>query len=423
MQVLFEVGGKFAYATIHMRVFIIIIMLCFQSLPVMAADDITALRIGDHIDKTRLVLELGGDTNFAAMVKDTPKRLEIYVPAKSWGITDDTYLKPPFVTVQHRPMAQDGLSRISLSMDAPYTIRNAYMIPADKTNSRNRLVIDIQPANVAAFTAEIDHSYGTLDISGAKKQDITSLLASIAQNTADGTAIQTPPEKPFKKPIIVIDAGHGGQDPGAISPGGIREKQITLSMAKTIAKYLNNTGKYDARLTRSTDKYIKLYNRVKIARAADADLFISIHADSVGNRNTKGASIYTLSNTASDKQTARLAARENRADILAGVDLGDEDPDVSMILLDLSMRETMNQSKTLANTVVQSFTSSGVGTLKGPHRYAGFAVLKAPDVPSVLIETGFVSNEEEARRLLSATYQNRIAKALHQSLNRYFSIE
>jgi N-acetylmuramoyl-L-alanine amidase len=410
---------------LHMRLIVLFTLLCLPFMPARATDNITAVRIGDHIDKTRIVLDMTGDTNFSVYVQDSPKSLIINVPTKSWSIDGDPYLKPPFKTVSHLPIVADGLSRISLSLDAPYKIRNAYMMPADNKNPNNRLVIDIEPTTQTVFVGEIGRSFGTLNVKGTKQPDMDSLLQSIAGAHVEGIPISqaAPVEKPPEKPIIVIDAGHGGQDPGAISPGGIYEKRITLSMAKTIARILNATGKYDARLTRSTDVYIKLHDRVKIARAANADLFISIHADSVGNKNTKGASVYTLSNTASDKQSARLAARENRSDIIAGVDLAGEDPDVSLILLDLSMRETMNQSKTLANKVVQSFTTSGVGTLKGPHRYAGFAVLKAPDVPSVLIETGFVSNEAEAKRLLSPAYQNRIGKALLASLNRYFSIE
>jgi N-acetylmuramoyl-L-alanine amidase len=425
MQVLFEVRQKFTYPMLHMRLIVLFTLLCLPFMPARATDNITAVRIGDHIDKTRIVLDMTGDTNFSVYVQDSPKSLIINVPTKSWSIDGDPYLKPPFKTVSHLPIVADGLSRISLSLDAPYKIRNAYMMPADNKNPNNRLVIDIEPTTQTVFVGEIGRSFGTLNVKGTKQPDMDSLLQSIAGAHVEGIPISqaAPVEKPPEKPIIVIDAGHGGQDPGAISPGGIYEKRITLSMAKTIARILNATGKYDARLTRSTDVYIKLHDRVKIARAANADLFISIHADSVGNKNTKGASVYTLSNTASDKQSARLAARENRSDIIAGVDLAGEDPDVSLILLDLSMRETMNQSKTLANKVVQSFTTSGVGTLKGPHRYAGFAVLKAPDVPSVLIETGFVSNEAEAKRLLSPAYQNRIGKALLASLNRYFSIE
>ena len=386
------------------------------------AETVSDLRIGNHGNYARVVMEMMGDPNFAAYVKDNPKRLEIYYASRIWSTPKEKRVPPPFTAIQHdEVIGMDGIAKISLTLDAPYKIRNAFVLAADDEGPSNRLVVDIEPVPYAVFQKQAGLKHGTLLIAGEKTQSIETLLHSIAgEENFTIPSDKVLQDKPARKPIVVIDAGHGGQDPGAISPGGIREKNITLSMAKTIARILNNSGRYDARLTRTTDHYIKLYDRVKIARNADADIFVSVHADSVGNKNTRGASVYTLSNTASDKQTAKLAARENRADIIAGVDLGVEDPDVSFILLDLSMRETMNRSKTLANTVVGTFQNTGVGTLNRPHRYAGFAVLKAPDVPSILIETGFVSNESEARRLLSPEYQEKVGKALLQSLDSFF---
>lgn len=219
---------------------------------------------------------------------------------------------------------------------------------------------------------------------------------------------------------VAIDAGHGGVDPGATS-GDIKEKDITLATARTLRAALEKTGRYKVRLVRESDVYLKLSQRVALARAAEADLFISIHADSINQPNVSGASIYTLSDRASDAQTERLAARENRADLISGIDLSTEDQDVANILIDLSMRETMNQSKFFANSVVDSLRGLNVSMLENPHRFAGFAVLKAPDVPSVLIEIGFVSNKTEARRLMSADYQGRIAQAVLQGIDGYFS--
>ncbi|MCB1556781.1 MAG: N-acetylmuramoyl-L-alanine amidase, partial [Alphaproteobacteria bacterium] len=157
-----------------------------------------------------------------------------------------------------------------------------------------------------------------------------------------------------------------------------------------------------------------------IARAKDADLFVSLHADSIGKSAIRGASIYTLSEKASDAQTARLADKENRADLIAGVDLSVEDETVANILVDLSMRDTMNQSKFLANTVVDTMKGKGLSVLDNPHRYAGFAVLKAPDVPSILIELGFLSNRTEAKMLANAAYQKKVAVALRTGIEAYF---
>jgi N-acetylmuramoyl-L-alanine amidase len=220
--------------------------------------------------------------------------------------------------------------------------------------------------------------------------------------------------------VVVIDPGHGGQDPGALAAGGIYEKTVTLAAAKQLKQKLEESGRYQVFLTRDRDVFVKLGDRVKIARKHKADLFVSIHADSIDKSDVRGMSIYTLSNTASDSQTEKLAARENKADLIGGVDLSHEDKDVANILIDLVMRDTMNQSKFFANTIVTQMNKAGVKTLERPHRFAGFAVLKAADIPSVLIEIGFMSNPKEARALNSPEYRHKITKAIQAGVDAYF---
>ena len=193
-----------------------------------------------------------------------------------------------------------------------------------------------------------------------------------------------------------------------------------LKLAKDLAKSLNATGRYNAKLTRSTDVYIPLRKRVAIARKHKADLFLSIHADSIRNKKVSGASVYTLSEKASDAQTAKLAARENKSDMIAGLDFSDQDQDVTNILLDLVTRETTNQSKFLANTIVTELQNSRIKTLQRPHRHAGFAVLKAPDVPAILIESGFMSNSKEAAKLNTPNHRKNIVKSLQKGVDAYF---
>ncbi len=221
--------------------------------------------------------------------------------------------------------------------------------------------------------------------------------------------------------MIVVDAGHGGDDPGASGSQGLHEKNITLAMAKDLKEHLEATGRYRVMLTRSTDVFIRLSERVAIARRANADMFISVHADSISRPVVHGASIYTLSEKASDAETEKLAARENRADAIAGLKLDTQDEDVANILVDLAMRDTMNQSKFFANKVVSIFHANGIDTLEIAHRFAGFAVLKAPDIPSVLIELGYMSNDREARALSTPAYRDRIANAITGSVDTYFS--
>ena len=217
----------------------------------------------------------------------------------------------------------------------------------------------------------------------------------------------------------MVDAGHGGVDPGA-SGRKAREKQVTLAFSKELARQLRNTGKYDVYLTRSRDIYIPLRQRVNIARKHQADLFISIHADAIKRKNVRGMSIYTLSETASDKEAEALARKENRSDIIVGIDFDDQPPEVADILIDLAQRETKNLSVKFANLVVKNARGT-TRLLERTHRFAGFRVLKAPDVPSVLIELGFLTNRSDEKQLLSVSWRRKIAKSLVKSVNGFFS--
>jgi N-acetylmuramoyl-L-alanine amidase len=223
------------------------------------------------------------------------------------------------------------------------------------------------------------------------------------------------------RPLVVIDAGHGGHDPGAISPDtGLQEKDVTLKIAKAIRDQLVKSGRVRVALTRSDDRYLMLRERFQIARRLDADLFISIHCDSATNQEATGATVYTLSEVASDKEAARLAARENRADILDGVNLASTSTDISSILIDLSQRETMNSSSEFARLLGRE--AQQLVPMKDTfHRMASLMVLKAPDMPSVLFETGYISNDEDAAFLNSAEGRHRIAQAMSRAINVYFA--
>lgn len=221
-----------------------------------------------------------------------------------------------------------------------------------------------------------------------------------------------------KKPLVVIDAGHGGQDPGATGLHDTHEKIITLNYARALRDALLKTGRYRVQLTREDDRYILLPERVNIARRAKADLFISIHADSNPRPEAQGLSIYTLSETASDDEAAALAERENKSDIISGIDLNTTDPDVANILIDLTQRETLNKSSNLADSIVRSMQGK-ITTLEGTHRFAGFRVLKAPDVPSVLIELGFLTNPKDERLLLSTDYRDTVVQSIVKGIEHY----
>jgi N-acetylmuramoyl-L-alanine amidase len=223
------------------------------------------------------------------------------------------------------------------------------------------------------------------------------------------------------RPLVVIDAGHGGHDPGAISPDGkLREKDLTLQVALAIRDALLASGRVRVALTRDSDQFLILQERYGIARRLGADLFISVHCDSAGNPTASGATVYTLSETASDKEAARLAARENKADILAGVDLGIQNPDISSILIDLTQRETMNISASFARLLGREATPL-IPIKPNFHRFASLIVLKAPDMPSVLFETGYISNINDATFLASANGQQRVATSVRRAVEIHFA--
>lgn len=401
--------------------------------------EINKIRFGQHPDKLRTVIELNQDTNFKAFTlpkdENNSYRIVIDLPSFDWKAGNLDLPKNKEVMDVRTSQSSTGIMRIVMDMKNPSLIDKAFILPASGS-SPIRLVLDSKSVSQSAYLSAQKTSFGTLSTTTKDLSTILSEQTGTDQTTnfdkfkerigVTPSKKPTPPTEPsetvspLRKPLIVIDPGHGGADPGAIGPNKSREKDITLSAAKILKNNLEATGRYRVALTRSNDTYIKLSKRVAIARDKEADLFISLHADSIDKADVSGASIYTLSNKASDKQTARLAARENQVDLIAGVDLSHEDKEVANILIDLAMRDTMNQSKFFANTVVGNMKQSGVRTLTRPHRYAGFAVLKAPDIPSVLLEMGFMSNNNEAKLLATNNYQEKIATALIKSLDSYF---
>ncbi len=224
------------------------------------------------------------------------------------------------------------------------------------------------------------------------------------------------------KPLVVIDAGHGGHDPGSLSLDGTRrEKDAALAIARAIRDELLASGRVRVALTRNSDSFVTLGERPEIARRLDADLFISIHADSAPGSVARGATVYTLSEVASDRVAARLAAKENRADVLKGVDLGGTAGDVSSILIDLTQRETMNSSSRFADLLQHELSDQGVVFKSLYHRFAGLAVLKAPDVPAVLLETGYMSSPEDLELLFSRDYQHELAIGVTRAVEAHFA--
>lgn len=279
-----------------------------------------------------------------------------------------------------------------------------------------RVVIDLaEPARLER--ADVDGRNVTLTLASTSAADFARL--------ARGGHFAAVPPAPAATATaarvkVVIDPGHGGRDVGAVSAWeGRYEKDATLAIARAIRRELIQAG-FDASLTRDSDRFIDLGGRVAIARERGAALFISVHADSAGNAAARGATVYTLSEVASDAMAARLAARENRSDALAGVDLGGEDPEVATILYDLAKRRATNASAAFAGTLARALAPD-VPTRGDFHRFAGFRVLKTVDMPAVLLETGYLSNAHDARFLFSEAGQRAIARGVRRAVEAQFA--
>lgn len=378
-------------------------LLFSQSANALTVQDV---RFGHYPDKTRLVIDLDRPAQFRSFVLPNPYRMVIDLPAFSWNGQSIHNEKAAGITAVRHGNLKPGISRIVFDLNRPIAIHSAFTLPA-ASGKPNRLVIDFANTSASGFAAAQNQILGNLNVDNV-------------QQLSAAAPPPRPPQQTKQKPLIIIDPGHGGVDPGAIGANGVFEKHVALALSKELKKQLEASGKYRVKMTRNDDTFIKLSNRVKYARKHQGDLFISIHADSLRDSNVSGASVYTLSEKASDAQTAKLAARENKADLIAGIELEVEDEAVMDILIDIARRDTQNQSKFFANTLVKDFNSNSIKTLKRPHRYANFAVLKAPEIPSVLVEAGFMSNKKEANKLNTSTHRKKIASALKQGIDTYF---
>ena len=447
--------------------------------------DVTGVRFGGHDGKQRVVLELSEAAKFKAYILEKPDRVIIDLPDAGWKVGAVQAPPATTIRdIRHGDIG-NHVTRIVLQTSSRAEIASSFLLPAD-AKQPDRVVVDFHPGVTTGAAPAPDMKMGAaLPKPGkpARDKDARPHSASTVQNLAalmplpvkttpiagkeapakkvqplsarenarkaaedvaimtaektapplkdrdlkagaepDDGAYEPPTTRNRQKPLVIIDPGHGGQDPGARAANGNYEKTIVLAVGLELKRVLEQSGQYRVSMTRATDVFIPLKERVKFARRNGGDLFISLHADSMSNAAVSGASVYTLSDTASDKEAEKLAERENKSDAIAGVNLSNQDNDVANILIDLASRDTMNQSRYLANTVVSTLPGNGVGMLaRKPHRSAGFAVLKAMDIPSILVEMGYLTNPEEADRLSSRAYRLKIANGLKGSVDAYFT--
>ncbi|MFZ5608661.1 MAG: N-acetylmuramoyl-L-alanine amidase [Pseudomonadota bacterium] len=363
---------------------------------------ISDIRLGERGGgELRLVIDVDDAIAPAISVLPDPYRVVLDLPAADWHSEQGQGAGKGFIAGYRYGLFSPTQSRLVLDLTEPAVVRRAFLLQPSGRFSY-RYVVDLAAADRAAFLA------------AAKASRPMESLSPPVTRQAEAAG-----PKESRKPHIVIDPGHGGIDPGTRSHAGHQEKAIVLAVAQEVARQLAATGRYGVTLTRDSDIFIPHRRRIEIARVNEADLFISIHADWIKNDAMTGGTVYTLSEKASDAEAAALAARENKADIIAGVDLNGENDEVRDILISLAQRETMNYSSRFANMLVEALGGKNLIPAR-PHRFAGFIVLKAPDVPSVLIETGYLSNRDDARRLASRDGQRQIAAAVVRAANRYF---
>jgi len=412
-----------------------------------AQNAVTGMRIGtvsvDDVPGLRLVVETEQPLQAKLSLLRNPYRLVIDMPETSWQVQNlpargDLEVRPARAYRFGTPNPATG--RLVIELSQPAAPVRAFALPP--ANAGQRFVVDLVTGGETAFlvaAAALDKNPvfqflpETADVKTAAaptkavtlrmklpKSKATMTGKKAADGAASSPSVVTVPKPKKRRWVVFIDAGHGGKDPGAIGKSGTIEKEITLAAARELAKQLKATGKITPILARSDDRFLRLRERIRLARRQKADVFISLHADSARSSKARGISVFTLSDTASDKEAAALARNENQADLIGGPDLGAEDPDAAGELLRMFQRESMNQSSHLAAAILAQIRDLPGGDRRG-HRLAGFAVLKAPDMPSVLVEMGFLSNRDDEKNLRSGSYLNQLNRRLTKAVVNYLS--
>jgi len=363
----------------------------------------TDARLGGDDAQTRFVMDLSGKIDLHVFTLADPYRVVLDIPQVRFALPSKTGDNGRGLIKAFRfGLVMQGGSRIVFDLTKPVRVDKAFVIDA-AAGAPARLVLDLVATDRESFLRKM-----ALDEKTAR----TDIPPVAAPHADSGDS----------RPLVVLDPGHGGIDTGTKAPSGELEKDIVLDFAQRLRDRIEKSGKYRVLMTRSDDTFVPLADRVRIARDAGAALFVSIHADSLPHKegDAQGATVYTLSETATDTEAARLAEQENRADVIAGVDLKAEPDDVAGILIDLAERETKTFSVQFAHRLVGEIKSTA-RLHKEPIKSAGFRVLRAPDVPSVLVELGYVSNKQDLQSLLSESWRNHTADSMAQAIEGYFA--
>ncbi len=380
---------------------------------VSASDNAVTIYFDGHVDKAS-VFNLAG-----------PNRIAVDIQGATSG--DKFSAGGPVMSVRQGQF-DSQTARVVLELDQPALITSGAFSEDGRSLRLNMRQTDLNEfsGNVGTARTEFVPNFvpgmpQTQSFSASPPKRRYEVTAQIGRGTLGKGMPKIYGPNDNSLPLVVVDAGHGGHDPGAINPQtGKREKDITLAIAKSIRSELVKSGRVRVALTRDIDQYLVLQDRYGIARKMGANLFISIHADSALSTEANGATVYTLSETASDREAQKLASRENKADIINGVNLGGADANVSSILIDLTQRETMNVSADFAKLLLRE-AKPNIRLRSQSHKFASFVVLKAPDTPSVLFETGYISNQADAEFLGSAVGQQKIGRTVASAIQVHFA--
>jgi N-acetylmuramoyl-L-alanine amidase len=363
----------------------------------------TDSRVGGDDAQTRFVMDFSKRVELHAFTLADPYRVVVDLPQVTFKLPPNTGATGRGLVKAYRfGLVMKGGSRVVMDVAKPVRIDKAFVVDAAAG----------QPARLV------------VDLAATDRDSFMKALVSVARPAPAVSAPAAPDsaQKGDLRPIVVLDPGHGGIDNGAVAANGVMEKDIVLEFATELRDQLERSGRYRVVMTRTDDTFIPLVDRVRMARIRQAALFVSIHADAIkkSEGDAQGATVYTLSEKASDAEAARLAESENRADLIAGIDMSHEPGDVADILIDLAQRETKAFSLHLAKTLVADMKK--VARMhKHPMKSAGFRVLKAPDVPAVLIELGYVSNKDDLKQLTSGGWRAKTAGAIRLAIDNFFN--
>lgn len=391
-----RVGGIFSRAACLLLLFAACLAFPPGSLAVETPLRATNYKMAGDATKMRIVVNFDREPDIKWFLLRGPNRLVIDLPSTRFAVNaKDVKARGLVRNVRYGDLGE-GVSRLILTGKGPFAIDRLDVLKNEDGNGY-RIAIDMSAASAREFDEAL-----------ANQALTTGSTVSADKGGRVGTG---PISNPGHRFTVVIDPGHGGIDGGAEGLNGTIEKNVTLAFATELRDKLAAVGKYDVFMTRESDQFLRLDDRVRIARQHEADLLISIHADTIGFKGIRGATVYTVSDKASDPEAQALADRENLSDQFAGMEIKDDNKEVTDILIDLIRRETHGFSMSFAHTLVGQLSSS-VGLINNPQRSAGFKVLKAPDVPSVLVELGYLSNAKDEAQLLSADWRGKAAQSI-----------